>query len=287
MQQLSVEKVEPQDEPCPETKIILHPNGQWKRQYSLVGKIRVGLWREWFENGQLAMQESFGESGMRTGPSREWFENGTPQSEYYYEDNVLQGPFKIWHKNGLLAEHGEYLNDKKFGPNQEWHENGVLKSRGEYIECIEYKGKRAGQDEVKHGKWEYFNHQGLLVLKEIWQNGEVIRMKKWDDAGRKESKVNYITKERCAWFPNGRLKKQEIEGAKRKWYPKKKGGRPRIEKYYNKDDELDGPCTKWWPNGKRMIQGCYVDGQRKGWLKEWNKNGELIKKVQFSLHDEM
>jgi antitoxin component YwqK of YwqJK toxin-antitoxin module len=53
----------------------------------------------------------------------------------------------------------------KHGPYFYYYENGKLKISGSY------------KDDLKHGKWSYFNDKGILEKTEVWENDKLISTK--------------------------------------------------------------------------------------------------------------
>ena len=36
----------------------------------------------------------------------------------------------------------------------------------------------------------------------------------------------------------------------------------------------DGPYTEWYPNGQKVLEGAYKDGEKEGVWREWYENGK-------------
>ena len=60
-----------------------------------------------------------------TGLYKEWWENGQLYKECTYKSGKLNGPYKEWWENGQLKEEGTYKNgEREDGPYKRWYENG-------------------------------------------------------------------------------------------------------------------------------------------------------------------
>jgi antitoxin component YwqK of YwqJK toxin-antitoxin module len=70
--------------------------------YKMKGK-REGLWRSWYENGQLNSELSFVHDD-REGPYGVWYENGKKMVEGEYKKDVAVGKWKYWDNRGNLAK---------------------------------------------------------------------------------------------------------------------------------------------------------------------------------------
>jgi antitoxin component YwqK of YwqJK toxin-antitoxin module len=117
----------------------VHAKGTFKNQDSIVlGSSgvpitgREGLWRHWYENGQLEQEGNY-VNGKEEGLLRGWHENGQLEVEKNYINGKLEGLLRGWHENGQLEAEVNYINNKREGLLRRWHENGQLRKEGNYI----------------------------------------------------------------------------------------------------------------------------------------------------------
>lgn len=101
------------------------PNGVRKSEGELKDGRRTGLWKFWYESGQLRWQGEY-RDGKVDGNAIHWYENGQIHLSGEYHDDKQDGDFKAWHENGQLWWVGRYVNDRKEGAFRFWHEDGSV-----------------------------------------------------------------------------------------------------------------------------------------------------------------
>ena len=115
------------------TKIDLQPiTGKIKgRGYYKNGK-RNGKHETW--NDSLKQKESEGEYilGKENGLWRFYYENGQLKKEISYEKGLKNGSFKFWNKKTILTADRMYTADRLSGLNKSWNDKGVLKQVADY-----------------------------------------------------------------------------------------------------------------------------------------------------------
>ena len=130
-----------------------------------------GLWREYYENGQLWYEYNY-KDGKRDGLYRQWYENGQLWYEINYKDDKQDGLLRQWYENGQLETENYYKDGKSDGLGRGWYTNGQL--FGEYY----YKdGKRDGLTR----RW-YQN--GQLSREYYYKDGELISKRCFDVDGK-------------------------------------------------------------------------------------------------------
>ncbi len=117
---------------------------------------KIGLWMEYFCNGNLKTKVTF-VNGRPDGYAIMYYENGKVQEEgqwknnkwvggltQYYDNGNVQHQFKFnaagkregeqtyYHENGKVAINGTFVNGKETGTIKEYHENGDLKATKNY-----------------------------------------------------------------------------------------------------------------------------------------------------------
>lgn len=80
----------------------------------------TGFYKSWYENGQLAIQTTYGKNGQNDGLYETWHENGQLRSRTTYKNGVIDGVSKLWDKNGQLCEQCYYNNGLLDGEHLEW-----------------------------------------------------------------------------------------------------------------------------------------------------------------------
>ncbi|HLG04312.1 MAG TPA: hypothetical protein VI731_12010 [Bacteroidia bacterium] len=117
---------------------------------------KTGTWKYWFDNGQMAAEEHYDNTGNATGIWKSWHNNGQLASEI----DKSSGTAIFYHANGKKAEEGKMDNITRVGAWQGWHENGTINYKGSYT--------NAGQ---KDGAWSFYDNNGVLTATEKYSNG--------------------------------------------------------------------------------------------------------------------
>ena len=130
------------------------------------------------------------------------------------------GLYFVTYKTGRLKEASFTILDVEMGPDVEFYENGIIKRYFNYKFDIkdlnlEPKRKEIVEDDgfiifttfsiyykTKNGIEYYYNTEGNVIKKDIWNNGTLIKTQKYDNKGMLLKQVFYNDK--------GKLIKQEI-----------------------------------------------------------------------------
>lgn len=120
-----------EDAPFSGEVVRRHPNGVVAAIEQFKNGRRHGLFRQWFNTGELAF-ESFYQSGRREGHTRSWWFNGNPRSVTYYVNGLPDGEARSWYRSGLPFKRFNYVQGQPSGLQQAWRENGKLFSNFEY-----------------------------------------------------------------------------------------------------------------------------------------------------------
>jgi hypothetical protein len=78
---------------------------------------KEGLYKEWYENGQIAFEGSY-KNGVRNGLCTSWYKSGQKEAEEYWLNGQLHGSSKYWTQKGdlqfdLAFNHGQNINPKE------------------------------------------------------------------------------------------------------------------------------------------------------------------------------
>lgn len=91
--------------------------------------------------------------GKRVGIHRNWRQNGQLASEVFWDrDRGRQGTARFYHENGRLFIDGYYSNGMRDGTWTEYHADGTLSSQGAYVQRISTDGRI---DAKRDGYWEF------------------------------------------------------------------------------------------------------------------------------------
>jgi antitoxin component YwqK of YwqJK toxin-antitoxin module len=103
-----------------------------------------------------------------------YWENGNLMSRYTLSDSLVE--YKSYHSNGHLWVEGFWVpkSISYFGKWTEYYESGLIKSVGQY-KNYNKESKDLFYDQTKIGKWEYYNVNGEIEKKELYNsNGKLI-----------------------------------------------------------------------------------------------------------------
>ncbi len=141
---------------------IYFPNSQ---QIQYQGQVQdghpVGLWRAYYQDGNLKMTQLFDMDGTLTGTVQFFYDNkaNTKLAEFPIDKDLITGNVIIYYPNGAKRAEIQYKNNIKDGTVTYYYPDGSIQIIGHY---------KKGQ---KHGKWLYYDKQGNLISKEFWKNG--------------------------------------------------------------------------------------------------------------------
>ncbi|MDF1695764.1 MAG: toxin-antitoxin system YwqK family antitoxin [Saprospiraceae bacterium] len=153
---------------------------------------------------------------------------------------------------------------------------------GEKFEEYQYTG-----DSLKNGLYKRFSPGGILLEESMYVegklNGERII---YNEKGEKEVSEIYtndvLNGTLREYYPNGKMKltgtytNNVLSGTVNVFYP---SGKLKEEVQFL-DNKEDGPFKEFHENGNIKWEGTYKDGDNEfGLLKEYNENGELIRKM--------
>jgi len=128
-----------------------------------------GNWQYIADNGTVIGEGNY-VNDNRTGEWNYYDNQGSKVQKSNYIDGKLQGEELEWFKDVLIFA-GNYNNDEKVGLWQSWYKNGKVDYLGEYID-----GNRTGD-------WKFYFESGNLAAIEVYENGEAIDAKWFDEDG--------------------------------------------------------------------------------------------------------
>ncbi len=162
---------------------VFYPNGILeKRIYrSLETNEQIGLYEEWYDNGQLAQKGNYLSDYKRHGQWLEFYKNGSKKSEIEYRDDRYYA-INYWNEQGeqlLINGTGlyihsydddiyetEYKDYKRHGV-EKTYTKGILR----FYQEMEY--------DVEHGKTCTYYNNGNLKTTTIYENGEKVSEEKF------------------------------------------------------------------------------------------------------------
>jgi antitoxin component YwqK of YwqJK toxin-antitoxin module len=157
-----------------------YPDNKVKSFFSVLKKspeIKIGLYTEFYQNGQKKRQCSF-EENIANGPLIYWSETGTVLLKGTLKDGKRQGKFTEWHANGQKKLVCNYENGELTGLYNEYYD---LKYSPTMLK-IEYKNGK--QD----GSYIYFAPDGKVLTQKTFVNGQATSTSSPDNEKRPPSK---------------------------------------------------------------------------------------------------
>lgn len=111
---------------------------------------RVGVWRNWDDNGNLKKVENFTDNEL-DGTQLLLFSDGKVEVEAFYKSGLRDSLMTIYYPNGQIKTRLEFKNGNFVhnNPHREFHPNGKISGIGNLEE-----GR-------KIGKWTYFYENGM------------------------------------------------------------------------------------------------------------------------------
>ena len=165
----------------------------WIKEYFKKDK-NIGLYQQYYTNGQLEFEYYFNENGQESGISRLWYEDGKLGSMETYKNGILNGKSKYYHINGQLKNKYYYENDRRQNQCIGMFNNGNIKYDGYWRN-----GKRIGLWKVYYitgqiafeGEYDENGKQfGIWYF--YWQSGTIMIIK-YDIHNSNDDKYYYET----------------------------------------------------------------------------------------------
>jgi antitoxin component YwqK of YwqJK toxin-antitoxin module len=123
----------------------------------MANAIQIGKWTYWHENGQVAAENHYSNTGVMIGNWKGFYKDGKKELDI----NFTTGAAQYWYNNGQLFEEGKMLPGMiKEGNWKTYYDNGKINVEGAYVN---------GQ---KNGQWKFYDQQGKLYFVEVWNNGQ-------------------------------------------------------------------------------------------------------------------
>lgn len=212
--------------------------------------IAEGAYTEYFHDGTVALQGTYGSGGMKTGTWMAYYQGGKKSYVLHYSMNNFDGEQNWWYENGQLREQTMYANGK-IVYRRTWYYNGRKKATESY------------SDGLADGTWRTYPSPT--------ETSDTLPKSIDTYAGGKRNGVHI-------GFANGKrneeyyFKDDKLDGSFQKWDDH---GFLGVSENY-KDGKLDGVC-KYFDKGKLMREVKYSQGKIDGAEKEYYYGSSLTK----------
>jgi antitoxin component YwqK of YwqJK toxin-antitoxin module len=170
--------------------------------YYELGNKRNGLYKEWYETGQL-YEEYTRIDGKRNGLYKVWYENGQLKEECSFKNGLVDSLWKVWYENGQLEIERTCKDGKLNGQYRMWYKNGQPK-----MECL-------GKDGIRNGSYKDWYENGQPDIEYTYKGGKMDGLyKKWYENGQLKEECTYIDGKKNGlykeWKKDGQLFKEYI-----------------------------------------------------------------------------
>ena len=144
-----------------------YSTGELQISYDKNKEKKTGHFVEWYKSGNLKLSSIEYDTIVLGSIDREYYENGQIERISYI--NLGKQFFISFYENGQKREEGYVFNglNSKLGKWQKWYENGNLNREYFYDEIT---------PNQKEGVWTWFDENGDIYKKEIYQNGELVKV---------------------------------------------------------------------------------------------------------------
>ncbi len=229
--------------------------------------VHIGTSKAFYKSGQLKETEQY-ENGKPDGLYKSYYEDGTVNVEGQNKKGKAEGEWKYYYNNGKLREKRNFVDDIQEGLYEEYYENGNLSST-----YTAKKGKMSG-DVI------YKDKDGKLYAKYVFENGGIRSAKYFDKSNHElssaENKNNSI--DVISYTPDGFKKMHRhfnkngnVDGRDTLFYPS--GKIKEIDEY--KNDVLNGLSISFYLNGNKKSEVKMTDGKEDGYYKGYYFNGQM------------
>jgi antitoxin component YwqK of YwqJK toxin-antitoxin module len=281
-----------------------HPNGQISHQLQARNGRAMGIYREWFPNGQRKL-ESFVIGGMADltpaaeqswlfdGKSKAWNEEGQLLAEISYKKGALDGISTYYHANGRVWKQVPYEEDLIHGELSIYLDNGDLFSTAQYLHGEKHGPSYRYYNPKKIAFEERYEHSKLQLAKYYTSTGDLISEIKEGNGFRAILGKSHLheLQQFQEGIQEGEVKEFDDRGNIVRKYSIKndvrhgtefeynctngKSNQPKIEiTWYN--GAVQGLVKTWYPNGLMESQKEMSNNKRHGLNTAWFEDGSLM-----------
>jgi len=283
-----------------------HPNGSIS-QYLEAKEMRAnGIYREWFQNGQLKIDayviggtaditQAAQKDWVFDGMNQVWDEDGHLVAQIPYRGGSLHGTSLYFYPSGVIQCQIPYVKNLEEGERIDFYPNGNIKSRIKFEKGAKM-GPSFGFFENNQKTWIEEYKEGLLLKGAYYTiQGEQIAGVEDGRGGQalfEGSSLAFLVEFRQG-VPEGVVKKFSPEGEVVAIYSIKAGKKQGEEIAYFKPESgeierkpklsihwdqgaIHGIVKTWYRNGQLQSQREYNRNQKFGPTCAWYKNGSLM-----------
>ncbi|MBS0585414.1 MAG: hypothetical protein JSR76_03815 [Verrucomicrobia bacterium] len=282
-----------------------HPNGGVYQYLETVGGRANGVYKEWYENGNLRMVAVVIEGiGDITPEAQATFvfdsknfvydEEGRLLAEITYNKGELEGPSRYYYPNGTLAKIIPYQQDKIEGTLRLFSKEGnPLGETNYHLGVKEGRAFFAGSKESPRKEEEFKN--GKLLSATYWDGSEdivqtisqgygvkpsfekgILRLEEEIRNGSVEGTIK-VYRDNGSVESLYHIHDGQKEGEEWCYYDKVKGEEPQPMLYIQwQDDEIHGTVRTWYPSGVLESEKEVSHNKKQGMALSWYTDGSLM-----------
>lgn len=280
-----------------------YPNGQIKQYLEAYNGRAQGHYREWHDNGQLALEvqvvggpadlsPGVENSWAFDGVGRAWDRNGHIQAEIPYAKGKLEGIGKHYHPDGSVAKTLPWIDGHLNGILRGYSPSGGVQEESSYSDGLLHGKRLTYWPNGKIAADEYFQRGRLLsgtyldpshtLLAEVKEGaGHRALFESWGLSelrqvvdGREEGRVQIFNEEGALasvyHIKNGLKHGEEVEYA-----PSSQPPRPRLSIHWS-EGNIQGLVRSWYPNGNLESQREMSNNHKQGTSTAWYEDGSLM-----------
>lgn len=142
---------------------MFYANGFIQAEGKYINQLKDSLWHFYtdYKNGELLSEETY-VKGKKEGKSTVYHPGTTKAASItFYKNGIEEGAYVEYYLDGTKKEEATYLAGNLEGKAVWYCADGKISILGNY------------QHSLKHGTWMYYNCDGTLRGKEVWDKGKL------------------------------------------------------------------------------------------------------------------
>lgn len=145
-----------------------HLNGKIMAEGKYYNQKKHGLWKYYDNLEVLSSTENYN-LGTLHGKRIVYFSNGNPAKTEYYTNGLQNGKVKEYFDNGNLKYKANHVDGNPDSLVVFYYPDGKIKREGKY------------KFAVKHGKWSFYDEQGVITHWEFYDIGQLKKVLKREE----------------------------------------------------------------------------------------------------------
>lgn len=148
---------------------LKYADGQKKIQGILRDGKPIGIWRNWYPNGHIALEMSW-LNGQPNGKTKSWYSNGNRRGEIFFVNGKAEGRWQRWFPNGQIKQD---IAVRK----------GVVQTMTRWDDQGHLIADIAVHDSKISGVVLSWYQSGAKKSESVFKKNELVRKTEWDEDG--------------------------------------------------------------------------------------------------------